>query len=240
MAQGMSPRGRVPELGRVDHRPDQPHHLASRASWPSTRGWTPPARRRSRRPTPPPTRRRWRCWRRSTTTSSTGNEIRSVILAGERLKKRPMGKIDGTETWKVGEKVRAKRVEDKIPVHPFTAGVYIATMMAQIDLLNREGPPLLRGGQRVGHRGGRLAEPVHAHARRRLHGRQLLDHRPPGLAQVGPALRLHHHASRPTSHIDERQAGGHARPSRRSRRNVIHSVLAECAKLRPTVDIFVE
>ena len=52
-----------------------------------------------------------------------------------------MGKIDGTETWKVGEKVRAKRVEDKIPVHPFTAGVYIATMMAQIDLLIEKGHP---------------------------------------------------------------------------------------------------
>src|SRR5215475_15165367 len=42
---------------------------------------------------------------------STGNEIRSVVLAGSRLKKFPMGKIDGTETWKVGEKVRAKRDE---------------------------------------------------------------------------------------------------------------------------------
>src|SRR3989304_3511611 len=38
---------------------------------------------------------------------SSGNEIRSVVMAGERLKTQPMGKIDGTETWKVGEKVRA-------------------------------------------------------------------------------------------------------------------------------------
>src|SRR5436190_21341373 len=72
---------------------------------------------------------------------SSGNEIRGVVLAGDRLKKRPMGKIDGTETWKVGEKVRAKRVEDKIPLHPFSAGVYIATMMAQIDLLKEKGHP---------------------------------------------------------------------------------------------------
>src|SRR4029453_1725140 len=72
---------------------------------------------------------------------SSGNEIRSVNLAGERLKKRPMGKIDGTETWKVGAQVRAKRVEDKIPVHPFTAGVYIATMMAQIDVRIAQNPP---------------------------------------------------------------------------------------------------
>src|SRR4029077_2078997 len=70
---------------------------------------------------------------------ASGNEIRGVVLAGERLKTRPMGKIDGTETWKVGAAVRAKREEAKIPVHAFTAGVYIATMMAQIDVLLEHG-----------------------------------------------------------------------------------------------------
>ena len=72
---------------------------------------------------------------------SSGNEIRGVVLAGERLKRQPMGKIDGTETWKVGAAVRAKRVEDKIPVNAFSAGVYIATMMAQIDILLEHGHP---------------------------------------------------------------------------------------------------
>ena len=37
--------------------------------------------------------------------------------------------------------MRAKRDEAKIPVHPFTAGVYIATMMAQIDVLLEHGHP---------------------------------------------------------------------------------------------------
>jgi ketol-acid reductoisomerase len=72
---------------------------------------------------------------------SSGNEIRSVILAGDRLKRTPMGKIDGTETWKVGQRVRAKRVEDEIPLDPFTAGVYAATMMAQVDILLDHGHP---------------------------------------------------------------------------------------------------
>jgi ketol-acid reductoisomerase len=72
---------------------------------------------------------------------SSGNEIRSVNLAGDRLERYPMGKIDGTEMWRVGEKVRAERVEDKIPVNPFTAGAYIATMMAQIDELDEKGHP---------------------------------------------------------------------------------------------------
>jgi ketol-acid reductoisomerase len=44
---------------------------------------------------------------------SSGNEIRSVIMAGQRFARYPMGKIDGTEMWRVGEKVRAERVEGK-------------------------------------------------------------------------------------------------------------------------------
>jgi ketol-acid reductoisomerase len=71
----------------------------------------------------------------------SGNEIRTVIMHGERISKYPVGKIDGTDTWKVGEKVRASRDEDSIPINPFTAGVYVATMMAQIDVLLEEGHP---------------------------------------------------------------------------------------------------
>jgi ketol-acid reductoisomerase len=71
----------------------------------------------------------------------SGNEIRTVIMHGERLNKYPVGKIDGTDTWKVGEKVREKRDDDKIPLNPFTAGVYVATMMAQIDVLLEAGHP---------------------------------------------------------------------------------------------------
>jgi len=39
----------------------------------------------------------------------------------------------------VGEKVRAARIEENIPLNPTTAGVYIAVMMAQIDILKRNG-----------------------------------------------------------------------------------------------------
>ena len=70
-----------------------------------------------------------------------GNEIRSVVSAGIRHQKFPMGKIDGTRPWKVGMDVRANRIEKEIPIHPFTAGVYIATMMAQIDVLIEHGHP---------------------------------------------------------------------------------------------------
>src|SRR4029078_964729 len=53
---------------------------------------------------------------------SSGNEIRGVVLAGERLKTQPMGKIDGTETWKIGAGVRAKRDEGQTPAKPCHGG----------------------------------------------------------------------------------------------------------------------
>lgn len=70
---------------------------------------------------------------------ASGNEIRSVIMAGRRHAKFPFGKIDGTRMWQVGEQVRAARDENKIPVDPFTAGIYVATMMSQIDTLMEKG-----------------------------------------------------------------------------------------------------
>jgi len=71
----------------------------------------------------------------------SGNEIRTVIMQGVRTETYPVGKIDGTYTWKIGEEVRASRDDDKIPLNPFTAGVYVATMMAQIDVLAAAGHP---------------------------------------------------------------------------------------------------
>ena len=69
---------------------------------------------------------------------SSGNEIRSVYMAGKRFPRFPMGKIDGTRMWQVGEQVRAKRAGTP-KINPFTAGLYCATMMAQIDLLIERG-----------------------------------------------------------------------------------------------------
>ncbi|XP_074569733.1 ketol-acid reductoisomerase, chloroplastic-like [Curcuma longa] len=75
-----------------------------------------------------------------------GSEIRSVVLAGRRFYEKeglpafPMGKIDQTRMWKVGERVRASRpAGDLGPLYPFTAGVYVALMMAQIEVLRKKG-----------------------------------------------------------------------------------------------------
>ncbi|MDF1578439.1 MAG: ketol-acid reductoisomerase [Desulfurivibrionaceae bacterium] len=70
---------------------------------------------------------------------SSYNEIRSVVMAGQRLNRFPMGRIDGTRMWQVGEKVRAARTDTPVEIDPFTAGMYCATMMAQIDLLIEKG-----------------------------------------------------------------------------------------------------
>mmetsp|Transcript_21519 Transcript_21519/g.85570 ORF Transcript_21519/g.85570 Transcript_21519/m.85570 type:complete len:549 (+) Transcript_21519:86-1732(+) len=70
---------------------------------------------------------------------ASGNEIRSVIMHGDRLDTYPIGKIDGTYTWTVGEKVRADRAAEAAPIDGFTAGVYVAMMMAQIDVLREAG-----------------------------------------------------------------------------------------------------
>ena len=70
---------------------------------------------------------------------ASGNEIRSVVMAGRRFDRYPMGKIDGTRMWRVGERVRARRDRLQASVHPFTAGLYCAVMMAQIDLLIEKG-----------------------------------------------------------------------------------------------------
>lgn len=44
-----------------------------------------------------------------------------------------MGKIDQTRMWKVGERVRATRPGGDLgPLYPFTAGVFVALMMAQV------------------------------------------------------------------------------------------------------------
>lgn len=70
-----------------------------------------------------------------------GNEIRSVIAAGNRANRFPViSPIDGTRMWKVGEVVRSKRGERaEESIDPFSAGVYCATMMAQIDVLLEKG-----------------------------------------------------------------------------------------------------
>jgi ketol-acid reductoisomerase len=74
---------------------------------------------------------------------SSGSELRSVVNRGKRLTEHPMSPIDGTRMWQVGSKVRDARSEkgDEPEIDPFTAGVFLATMVAQVDLLADRGHP---------------------------------------------------------------------------------------------------
>ncbi|GHE03109.1 ketol-acid reductoisomerase [Streptomyces alanosinicus] len=70
-----------------------------------------------------------------------GTELRSVILAERRLGTRPMSRIGGSPMWAAGERVRARRDGRTLPVEPFTAAVFAATMTAQIDEFAERGHP---------------------------------------------------------------------------------------------------
>ncbi|MFF0340237.1 ketol-acid reductoisomerase [Kribbella sp. NPDC004875] len=62
-----------------------------------------------------------------------GTELRSVILAEQRLASRPMTEIGGSPMWSYGAEVRARRGTAPAVLDPLTAGLFVATMMAQVD-----------------------------------------------------------------------------------------------------------
>jgi ketol-acid reductoisomerase len=72
---------------------------------------------------------------------ASGNEIRSVILAGKRLAQFPMGRIDQADMWRAGEVARQSRVDDDLPLDAFTAGAFCGVMMGQIDTFIEKGHP---------------------------------------------------------------------------------------------------
>lgn len=169
---------------------------------------------------------------------SSGNEIRSVVLAGERLKAHPMGKIDGTETWKVGAKVRASRKEEAIPLNPFTAGVYIATMMAQIDVLIEHGHPYSEVANESVIEAVDSLNP-YMHAR----GVAYMVDNCSTTARLGSrkwAPRFDYILTQQAYVAIDEKAPATAGLVASFKEHEIHDALAECAKLRPSVDIFVE
>ena len=169
---------------------------------------------------------------------SSGNEIRSVILAGDRLKQHSMGTIDATETWKVGQRVRAVRKDESIPLNPFTAGVYIATMMAQIDILIANNHPYSEVANESVIEAVDSLNP-YMHAR----GVSYMVDNCSTTARLGSrkwAPRFDYILTQQSFvALDEKQPlDDSLMPA--FKQHEIHDVLAECAKLRPSVDIFVE
>ncbi len=68
-----------------------------------------------------------------------GTELRSVILAGHRLQRRPMSEINRSPMWAVAEQIRDGRAGRTVPIDPYPAGVFVATMIAQVDLFAERG-----------------------------------------------------------------------------------------------------
>lgn len=67
---------------------------------------------------------------------SSGREIQEVVSDDEH--KVPMTRVDGGDMWRVGEKVRENRPEIA-RIDPDTAGIFAATMVAQVDTLRENG-----------------------------------------------------------------------------------------------------
>jgi ketol-acid reductoisomerase len=70
-----------------------------------------------------------------------GVELRSVVLAGKRVGGSALTNISGSPMWAAGPLVRARRGTRELVVDPFTAGVFVASMMAQIDVFADRGHP---------------------------------------------------------------------------------------------------
>lgn len=169
----------------------------------------------------------------------SGNEIRSVILAGQRFGRFPMGTIDRSEMWRTGEQARRSRVDSEIPLDPFTAGVFCGVMMAQVDTLIEKGHPYSEiANESVIEAVDSLNPYMHARGvaymvdncstTARLGARKWAPRFDYLLTQQAyPAL-------------DVKQPAVDLTRAREFERHPIHEVLVICAEMRPSVDIFVE
>ena len=168
---------------------------------------------------------------------ASGNEIRSVVMAYERFKRYPMGKIDGTEMWQVGEGVRARRGSFSTPINPVTAGIYIATMMAQVDLLREKGHPYSEIANESIIEAVDSLNPYMHHK-----GVAFMIDNCSTTARLGArkwAPRFDYLLTQLAFTAFDQGGGADAELIEQFRRNPIQDALAKCAELRPPVDIAV-
>jgi ketol-acid reductoisomerase len=169
---------------------------------------------------------------------STGNEVRSVVSAGSRLDRFPMGVIDRSPMWQVGEKVRDERDGSSPDIDPYTAGVYCATMMAQVDVLIEHGHPHSEIANESVIEAVDSLNP-YMHARGVAH---MVDNCSTtarlGARKWAPRFdyTLMEEVFPPVDEGDELDET----PMANFEDHPIHEILAVCAQLRPSVDIFVE
>jgi ketol-acid reductoisomerase len=171
---------------------------------------------------------------------ASGNEIRSVILAGKRLSRFPMAKISQTDMWRAGEIARRDRDRDDatLTLDPFTAGIFCGVMTAQIDTFIEKGHPYSEiANESVIEATDSLNPYMHARGvsfmvdncstTARLGARKW--------ARASTTFSRRPHTRPPTT----RTSSSTAALSRRSSSIPIHAVLTTCAGMRPTVSISV-
>jgi ketol-acid reductoisomerase len=168
----------------------------------------------------------------------SGSELTSVVLAGKRFTRFPMGKIDQADMWQVGQKVRADRVEQEIPLDPFTAGVFIGAMMAQVDALIELGHPYSEiANESVIEAVDSLNPYMHAR------GVAYMVDNCSITARLGArkwAPRYDYALTQRAYPAIDAEAAVDTKPFEAFEDHVIHELLRVCAEMRPSVDIFVE
>ncbi len=169
---------------------------------------------------------------------SSGNEIRSVVLASQRLERFPMGDIDQADMWRVGQKVRAQReIAGQVPLDPFTAGVFCGVMMAQVDVLLEKGHPYSEiANESVIEAVDSLNPYMHAR------GVAYMVDNCSTTARLGArkwAPRFDYLLTQQSYPAVDRRAVD-STPFAAFEEHVIHQVLDACLQMRPPVDIFVE
>eukprot|EP00899_Mesostigma_viride_P027411 jgi/Mesvir1/7855/Mv11789-RA.2 len=149
----------------------------------------------------------------------------------------PMGKIDGTPMWKVGEKVRKVRVEKDIPLNPFTAGVYCAVMMSQIEVLRVHGHSYSEiCNESIIEAVDSLNPYMHAK------GVAFMIDNCSTTARLGArkwAPRFDYLLSQQCYPAVDEGAGINEERKKKFLEDAVHAALEECTKLRPPVDISV-
>jgi ketol-acid reductoisomerase len=175
---------------------------------------------------------------------SSGNEIRSVIMAGQRSGRFPMGKIDRVDMWCVGQAARRSRIDGEIPLDPFTAGLFTGLMVAQVDTLIEKGHPYSEiANESVIEAVDSLNPYMHARGVSYMVDNCSITARI-GARKWAPRfdylLTQRAYAAIDLALPDSDRRPADAGPFGAFASHPIHDALRACAALRPSVDIFVE
>jgi ketol-acid reductoisomerase len=141
--------------------------------------------------------------------------------------------------WHVGRAARLTRIDSEIPLNPFTAGLFCGLMVAQVDTLIEKGHPYSEiANESVIEAVDSLNPYMHAR------GVSYMVDNCSTTARLGArkwAPRFDYLLTQQAySAIDLRLPGIDTTPFGAFASHPIHDALRECAKLRPSVDVFVE